>query len=342
MTVKSTSPLNVKITSLKLLLFNTTCSTNAIQHSRSFELDRHSLCFIPQAKDLTAQFILVVLYDFTLRRKRSTALYSFSGVIDISGGSRGILEFKASLLASHGFATLALGYFKLDAMASSVPPFIELEYFEEAAEWLIRHPKICSDGLGINSNCMGSWIALLLASYRSDLFRGVVAITPWHAAIFVPYKYRGKRSDCIGFCKGSIVSTDEGNIYRYAYSAAKAAEVIQVGAEIPATTPVENISCPVLLAYGTNDLLIDADHQAFYISEQMKKVGKGDLCSVLRLPNAGHLIEPPYAPLCATSYYPTLGEHVLWGGETKAHAIASEVAWKETLGFLNQTLSSNT
>ena len=252
------------------------------------------------------------------------------------------MEFKASLLASHGFATLALGYLKVDAVTSSVPPYIELEYFEEAAEWLTRHPKICSDGLGINSNCMGSWIALLLASYRSDLFKGVVAISPWHHAILVPYKYRGKLSNCIGFCEDSIVSTNEGNIYRYACSAAKAAKFIQLGAEIAATTPVENISCPVLLAYGTNDLHVDADNQALYIFEQMKKVGKGDLCSVLRLLNAGHLIEPPYAPLCAASYFPTLGDHVMWGGETKAHAIASEVAWKETLGFFNQTLSSNT
>ena len=151
---------------------------------------------------------------------------------------------------------------------------------------------------------MGSWIALLLASYRSDLFKEVVAISPLYAATLVPYKYRGKLSNFIRFCEDSVVSTNEGNIYRYAHSAAKAAKVVQLGAEIPATSPVENISCPVLLAYGTNDLHLDADHQAFYISEQMKKVGKGDLCSVLRLPNAGHLIEPPYAPLCAASYYP--------------------------------------
>ena len=252
------------------------------------------------------------------------------------------MEFKASLLASHGFATLALGYFKVDTVTYSFPPYIELEYFEEAAEWLTRHPKICSDGLGINSNCMGSWIALLLASYRSDLFKGVVAISPMHAAISVPYKYRGKLSNCIGFCEDSVVSTNEGNIYRYACSAAKAAKVIHLGAEIAATTPVENISFPVLLAYGTNDLHIDTDNQALYISEHMKKVGKGDLCSVLRLPNAGHRIEAHYAPLCAASYFPTLGEQVMWGGETKAHAITSKIAWNEILRFFNQTLSSNT
>ena len=152
------------------------------------------------------------------------------------------MELNASLLASRGFATLALGYFMVDSgLTAPHPPYTKLEYFEQAAEWLIRHPKICSDGFGINSNCMGSWIALLLASYRSDLFKGVVAISPIYTAFLAPYEYRGKLSSCFSICRDSVVSTTEGNIYRYAFAAAKAAEVIQVGAEIAATTPVENI-----------------------------------------------------------------------------------------------------
>ena len=37
-----------------------------------------------------------------------------TGVIDLLGGVGGLVEFKASLLASNGFAALALAYFAYD------------------------------------------------------------------------------------------------------------------------------------------------------------------------------------------------------------------------------------
>ena len=39
---------------------------------------------------------------------------TFTGVIDLLGGVVGLMEVKASLLASHGFATLALAYLGYD------------------------------------------------------------------------------------------------------------------------------------------------------------------------------------------------------------------------------------
>ena len=42
----------------------------------------------------------------------------FPGVIDLFGGAGGLMEFRASLLASRGFATLALAYWNYDDLPS--------------------------------------------------------------------------------------------------------------------------------------------------------------------------------------------------------------------------------
>lgn len=57
------------------------------------------------------------------------------------GAAGGLVEYRASLLASRGILTLALAYFRYDDLPRSLDRF-ELEYFIEAAEWLYRHPKV--------------------------------------------------------------------------------------------------------------------------------------------------------------------------------------------------------
>lgn len=65
----------------------------------------------------------------------------FPGVIDIFGGIGGLTEFRASLLASSGFAVLALAYFAYEDLPAFLGE-VDLEYFEEAAEFLLQHPKV--------------------------------------------------------------------------------------------------------------------------------------------------------------------------------------------------------
>ena len=103
--------------------------------------------------------------------------------MDLLGGTGGLVEFKASLLASRGFAALALAYFGYDDLPSSPSPYVELDYIEEAAKWLYQHPKVIPGGIALHSHCMGTWLALLLASYSTDLVKAVVAVGPWYFAI---------------------------------------------------------------------------------------------------------------------------------------------------------------
>ena len=59
-------------------------------------------------------------------------------IVVLNGSGGGLNEPRAALYASHGYAALALGYFK----APGLPDYISntpLEYFENALQWVHRH-----------------------------------------------------------------------------------------------------------------------------------------------------------------------------------------------------------
>ena len=51
------------------------------------------------------------------------------------------MEYRASLLAGHGFATLALAYYDFDDLPKKFD-VIHLEYFEEALCYMLQHTQV--------------------------------------------------------------------------------------------------------------------------------------------------------------------------------------------------------
>ena len=253
-----------------------------------------------------------------------------------------MIEERASLFASHGFITLALASApSSDSGSEMMPPYVELEYFEEAAEWLRKYPKVIPGGIGLYGNCAGSWVALLLASLRSDAIKAVVAVSPLPYADIISFKYRGKISEVIPCDRSKIMSTEDGLVMRHAHTSV--VEDNGSNFKFSAVTPCENISCPVLLIYGTDDLFIDTEYNIRLIYERMNTNGKGHLCSVLRYQAAGHVIEPRYIPICFSSTS-ILSEMFgkpcfVWGGELQANAHAQEDAWPKVLAFLSKNIA---
>ena len=253
------------------------------------------------------------------------------------------MEFKASLLASHGFASLALAYFDYDDLPE-FQPSMDIDYFEEAANWLSSHPKVLPHGIGVHAICGGSWIALLMASLQIKPIKAIVAISPVTVAFMLPFKYKGRMSDVIAFDNSKLLTTEEGSIW----CNAKPTDTDYPGPPVSkysALTQVENITCPVLLVSGTGDLNVNSDFTVKFIIDRLKEHGKEHLCTNLRYPEAGHIIEPPYSPLCYASYNRATenlwgGPYLVWGGEMKAHARAQEDAWPKILSFLQKHLQN--
>lgn len=113
------------------------------------------------------------------------------------GTTGGLIEFKASLLASHGFAALALAYFAYDDLPKVITE-VELEYFFEACDWMLAHHDIKSHGLGLMGVSKGAELVLTIAAHRKDI-SAVVGISSSHAIVGIPLKYQGKPTDFIKF-----------------------------------------------------------------------------------------------------------------------------------------------
>lgn len=62
-------------------------------------------------------------------------------VIDLFGAAGGLVEYRAALLASRGIMALALAYFRYDDLPKTMNE-LEVDYVEEAVQWLCRHPKV--------------------------------------------------------------------------------------------------------------------------------------------------------------------------------------------------------
>ena len=267
-------------------------------------------------------------------------LFNSSGVIEMLGGAGGLVEFKASLLASRGFAALALAYFAYDDLPENQSS-LDMEYFEEAANWLSNHPKVLPHGIGVHAICFGSWIALLMASLRMNVIKTVVAISPIVVAWYAPFQYKGNSSDVVPLENTKKIRTQDGCIWRHSFSTVT--DCKPQASNYPAITPVENISCPVLLVFGTDDLNVNSDFAAELIFNRLKAHGKEHLCSILCYSQAGHLIEPPYTPHCYASFSSITAKwsgdnYLVWGGEMNAHAKAQEDAWPKILNFLRRNL----
>ncbi|EAW58944.1 bile acid Coenzyme A: amino acid N-acyltransferase (glycine N-choloyltransferase), isoform CRA_b [Homo sapiens] len=111
-------------------------------------------------------------------------------------------------------------------------------------------------------------------------------------------------------------------------------ETTQVGAS-QYLFPIEEAQGQFLFIVGEGDKTINSKAHAEQAIGQLKRHGKNNW-TLLSYPGAGHLIEPPYSPLCCASTTHDLRLH--WGGEVIPHAAAQEHAWKEIQRFLRKHL----
>lgn len=86
----------------------------------------------------------------------------FPGLIDLYGSGGGLVEYRASLLASRGFATLALAYMSFEDIPA-MPEILELSYFEEAVNFLRKQQQV-RDKLWCSS-CWKRFSSFLIGSW---------------------------------------------------------------------------------------------------------------------------------------------------------------------------------
>ncbi|VCW50078.1 unnamed protein product, partial [Gulo gulo] len=249
----------------------------------------------------------------------------FPGIIDIFGFGGGLLEYRASLLAGHGFATLALAYYNFEDLSKEIDS-IHLEYFEEALCYMLQHSKVKGPGIGLLGISLGADICLAMASYLKNI-SATVSINGSGFSGNRPIQY--KQTD---------IPPLNHDFRRLKVAFSGLLDIVDIRNDVigrhenPSMIPIEKAQGPILFIVGQDDHNWRSELYAQIASERLQARGK-EKPQILSYPGTGHNIEPPYFPLCPASVHKLLNKPIIWGGEPRAHARAQEDSWKQILTF---------
>ncbi|XP_068410075.1 bile acid-CoA:amino acid N-acyltransferase-like [Eschrichtius robustus] len=217
----------------------------------------------------------------------------FPVVIDLFGGIGGLIEIRASLLASHGFAVLALAYCDYEDLPFRLEK-VDLEYFEEDANFLLRHPKVLSLGIGVVSMSKTAETGLSMAIHLKQVTAAALINGP-NFILDIPQVYRGQINQPWLFSPHSLSISTLGLV--------ELQRIFEdTGAEASETffLPIEKAQGHFLFIVGEEDMNVNSKVYAEQATEQLRRHGKNNW-TLLSYPGVGHLIEPPYSPLCCAS-----------------------------------------
>lgn len=279
-------------------------------------------------------------------------------IIVLNGSDGGIGETRSQLLASHGFAILALGYFGMDGL----PPVLEnipLEYFEQAFTWIRSHPNLNAAKVGLYGISKGAELSLLIGSVFPDAIQAIAASVPSsvltggegaspddHAWIyqneplapFVPQVEVNDAKDRIArFLEGSGLSATSPATLLKSYTEGLKNRSRRIAASIP----VEKMKASILVFSGGHDSIWPSTQHCVFITERLKANNSPVHFEHIHYPFAGHSILAPLIPQpSSVNYDPICKKWFMSGGTVQDNWNARHDSWKRLLAFFKKTLSS--
>ncbi|XP_076807081.1 bile acid-CoA:amino acid N-acyltransferase-like [Clavelina lepadiformis] len=268
----------------------------------------------------------------------------FPGVITLFGGYPGTMEFKASLLASHGFAALALAYYGVPGLNETFsfkePNFVlDLGYFERAVNILCKHSQIYSHrGVGIIGLSASSSMILAL-SVHIEAIKCVIWLSGSIYPVFVSLGYKKNVYKSVPFDGESFTNFIElgdnrivsGRYFHPKYNSENR----------PSNDSVINFyeqsDVAFMFIAGLDDENAPAEFHANEANRLLTKA-KHPNFKILRYPGAGHLIEPSYAIHNFLTAQKGLNYFINWGGSTVPHCAAQKDSWQKQIEFLKSNI----
>ncbi|KAM9824621.1 bile acid-CoA:amino acid N-acyltransferase-like [Neosynchiropus ocellatus] len=252
----------------------------------------------------------------------------FPGLLDMWGGGGGLVEYRAALLASHGYVSFALSYLSEKGLLSETD-------FEVLFNMIRNHPQVIPDKVGIFGLSLGTFITLYLAVENKVVNPTCcVCVNGTHTLQSGPLDL----SNALSRDHSKARMDENGHVILRELS-------LPIPSDFSRKINVSKINCPLLLITGTDDQNVSTIEAAEDMAQTMHAAGKDHLLTKLEYPDAGHLIEPPFTPHCRFSrFINRLQGHdftMLWGGQTKPHSDAQEDSWKKILAFLQMHLYSS-
>ncbi|MDB5896903.1 MAG: palmitoyl-CoA hydrolase [Ramlibacter sp.] len=275
-------------------------------------------------------------------------------VVVLNGSGGGINEPRAALYASHGYASLALGYFKAPGLPDHISN-TRLEYFETALAWVHRTLRPRHGFVALSGQSRGGELVLLLGTLLPDAVSAVIGYVP--GAVVHPaqnacdpalgregpaWLWRGQ--PLVDVWQGNRTATwapwDSGPEPRR-HAAAILTALDDPEAVARARIPVEKIRGPVLVVSGTDDGSWPSSRYGRMVAERLAQVGHPHAVCHLDHQGAGHAIVFPYVPTTQLTYaHPVSGRLSTSGGTPAANARADEASWPGVLQFLADAVAA--
>jgi dienelactone hydrolase len=265
-------------------------------------------------------------------------------VISLSGSEGGFESVRAPMLASRGFATLAVAYFRAPGLPQELFD-VPVETIERAVSWVRRQPELDANRIAIRGSSRGAELALVAAALIPDI----------HAVIAeAPSDVVGQGIDSAGRSRAASAWSWRGQPLPFMPQIAPPEFTSQFQRRGPpyrlrplyeasrtdtealrrAQIPVERINGPILLTSGEDDQYWPSSVHAEAIVARLRAAGFRHAVAHTAHGHAGHQILVPYLPTPPR----TTGQFWLAGGTAEGYARADQASWRQTLAFLQHAL----
>lgn len=274
-----------------------------------------------------------------------------AAILVLNGSGGGINEPRAALYASHGYAALALGYFKAPGLSDFISN-TPLELFENALRWMHENLQPRHGFVAVSGQSRGGELALLLGSMFNRQISAVIAYVPgavvhsaqnacdpalgpdsrdgaaWlYRGQALPHLWQDNRSASWDAWDHGLEPRRHANALLTALQDKAAVERARIA--------VERINGPVLLLSASDDGSWPSSRYSRMVSERLAAFGHPHPVEHLDFEGAGHSIVFPYLPTTQSVYrHPVSGRLSTTGGSPAANAEADAASWAAVLRFL--------
>jgi dienelactone hydrolase len=248
------------------------------------------------------------------------------GILVLGGSEGGMPARRAAWFASHGYAALALAYFRFDDLPRELNS-IPIEYFGQALVWMARRAEIDPSRLAVAGTSRGGELALQLGS----IYTGIKAVVA-----YVPANVRYPA--CCGIAAAQEPAwTWKGNGLAFSRFDRGGHPVGALNAEIA----VEHTQGPILLISGGDDGVWKSSAMTDAIVARLRREHFRYEVVRLNYPHAGHSAGRPEIVPSWQSWIrnPTSGRNTEMGGTPAGNAESTLDAPPKVLEFLAKNLS---
>lgn len=252
------------------------------------------------------------------------------------------------MLASRGIMSLALPYFGYKDLPKTLKR-LDIEYFEEAVDYLLSTPTAISDRCGVVATCQGGSAGIAMGVWIEKV-KAVFAINT-STCLFETTLYKNNKPLIGGYNLSSDdFEFDEQHRGRFKLEHSKNT---YLHPDFKCTIPIEESSEDTQFFLAVSeDCSFRAPVSLESYKERLSRAGRNNYEYKI-YEGAGHIIEPPYGPHIYQNYQqyfpyksdyhkePEVGCYLKWGGDAHSQCRAQEQAWHDLQVFINKTIKGD-